>query len=192
MKPTIEQVLAYAQADLDAPKSAQPPSPYEIALAIAGALISTGKYEDPGAVMKTAWLMVIPFYQGQADYLAQAKALADVARRSSGPDVEMTAAEARSYVTGGDAGGGGVGGETGDIGEVGGGEPLAYVAFQVPPPHSPEQQNRIANATLAAQAAARDLENAKHLGADKGRAARVAKAQKAFDAAAKAQSEAYL
>lgn len=95
------------------PPNPPPPGPYEIALTFASALLSSGRFstDDFGAAMDTAWTLVMPFYQGQAAYEKLARALFDMTQHASAPEPDMSAGEARAYVTGG---------ETGDFGELAG------------------------------------------------------------------------
>jgi hypothetical protein len=204
MKPTWEQVKAFAESDLEEEKI---PGPYAIALNFATALLTSGRFgDDVTAAVETAWTLVLPFYQGKQAYVTHVKTLAALAPGAAGPvEPAMSPAEARAYVTGG---------ETGNTGEVSPLSPgVAFVRVRegvghmVPVGHpltatetidlqaAQAQQVRIAEATKAVVAAQAVLEEAKAL--DMGKStrasrARVAEAQAAFDAAAKVQSEAYL
>ncbi len=83
------------------PPTPPPPSPYDIALTLAAALLSSGRFgDDGGAAMDTAWMLVIPFYQGQVAYGRQVGAMFDIAQHASAPEPDMTRAEARAYVAG--------------------------------------------------------------------------------------------
>lgn len=135
-RPTPEQIIEFINSDIEAPK---PPSPYDIALTMGAALLSSGRFEDVGAAMANGWTCVIPFYQGQATYLAQGTmlgtmagharklaAMAGAPEGSAGVPGEtdaMSGAEARAYVSGGDTG------ETGDLGEAGQGAPFVVGTF---------------------------------------------------------------
>jgi hypothetical protein len=206
MKPTAEQVAAFAGGDLEAgdlaalmsklAPPAAPPSPWEIALRLAGALLASGRFaDDQTAAVEVAWTLVIPFYQGRATYERLGLNLANVARFAvSETEGDMSAAERRAYVTGG---------ETGDTGEAGEGAALAVM-----PGHAgvdlaaiTARQIRIAETTTAVQEASIALDLAArafaNLPADADDAARDAAraaaegAQAAFDQAAAAQSAAY-
>lgn len=104
-RPTLRQILAYARTDLTPPPAA-PPSPYEIAMRMGAALLSSGRFgDDFGAPMQHGWACVIPYYQGQAFYETQGQMLFDMSRHASEPEGEMDPGEARAYVTGGETGG---------------------------------------------------------------------------------------
>lgn len=190
MKPTLEQVIAFAQSDL-AELQAKPPTPYEIALAMGGALLASGRCgDDFTAAMQKAWLCVVPFYEGVKAYENDIRTRAAIAGHVASSPVEsdMTAAEARAYVTGG---------ETGQIGE-----------FGVVPAREDEiaRFEKIRSATLAAQSAAAAVEEAEDRLAELRRApktkinmaakvraeADVETARAAFQEACEAQSAAYL
>jgi hypothetical protein len=122
MKPTLEQVREFM--DTGAPPKG-PPTPHEIALTLSAALLSSGRYaDDMGAAINSAWRLVIDFYAGQRAYqqdvqeraaiasMVTGKSLSGIVAGASEPEGEMSRAEARAYVTGG---------ETGQIGEGGGG-----------------------------------------------------------------------
>lgn len=99
-KPTLEEILKFADSDLDAPA---PPSPYEIALRVACASLAAGRFgDDIGGAMVLGWMAVIPFYQGQRAYGDHAQMLFDVAQHASAPEGENQVA----------------GGETGHTGET--------------------------------------------------------------------------
>lgn len=198
MKPTWEQVKAFAESDLPEEPI---PGPYQIVLALAPALIMSGRYgDDASAAIEHAWTLVLPFYQGKRAYLSQATMLFDLAKHASSPEAPMSEGEARAYVTGG---------ETGNTGETQAGRD-ALTAIRVPMQQSVaavrqwapgeleaarERAQRIHDTTQAVIAAQGVLEEAKAADAaestDATREA-VAAAQAAFDQAAKLQSEAYL
>lgn len=179
MKPTAEQIVAYINSDLDAPK---PPSPYEIALTLSAALISSGRFaENPSAAIDNAWLMVLTFYQGQAMYLQHGQMLYDLTHGASPTEPEMSRAEGHAYVTGG---------ETGNIGEVH--EPALSDASQ-DIDLRPLQKARVARAT---HIAACDIKTVKAytawqdaLGGDD--PGKITRTKKAYDKAAAEQSKAH-
>lgn len=186
MKPTLEQVREFMERDVE---EALPPSPYQIALTLGASLLASGRFaDDPAAAVQTGWLLVMPFYQGVAAYKANATMLFDISKHASMPEGDMSAAEARAYVTGG---------ETGDSGEAGG-QAVDLATLIVRPQLTvadletvQARQRRIADTTQKVQAARAALDTA--LGSKaKGRAARIAKAQKEFDEAAAEQSAAYV
>jgi hypothetical protein len=181
MRPTLDQVIEFANSDLE---TAKPPSPYDIAITMAAALLSSGRFgDDPSAAMETAWILVTPFYQGRLAYERNTQMLFDLSRHASQAEEPMTGLEARAYVSGG---------ETGDFGEGGGAQPLASMTFKTTPSIGDQalqaRQAHIAECTLKVQAAAAVLEAARISGGK----AKIARAQKAFDAAAAEQSAAYL
>lgn len=186
MKPTLEQVKAFMETDLEA---AKPPSPYDIALALTSALLAAGRYgDDPTAACEMGWTMVIPFYQGQLAYEKQGRMLFDLTRHASQAEGEMSHEEARAYVTGG---------ETGNMGEVDGQAPLATFHVAAGPAVDIEQvrarQQLIADATTKMQAAAAALDLARTTNTDsKDYAKLVAAAQRMFEETAAEQSAAYL
>lgn len=125
MKPTFEQVIAFAQLDLVRPfddvvrfaqdggaARALAPDPYSLAKEFACALLAAGRFgDDYTAAMETGWTLVMPYYAGRQAYeqdVATRAALASVGPASV-PEGDMSVAEARAYVAG----------ETGDIGEGG-------------------------------------------------------------------------
>lgn len=208
MLPTLEQVLEFSRTDLEAPK---PPSPYEIALRISCALLSTGKYgEDAGAAIVTAWTTIPTFYAGRLEYEKHMRMLAEISaqanptgpsfqisRQTAASPVEGAAGEApgelgldpgREYVTGG---------ETGQIGEArtvppAGSQAIDLDAVQARQGHIQACAQRVMKASLVKESAAGALSRAK---GPKAKAA----AQEAFDlaeaewqASTKEQSEAYL
>lgn len=216
MKPTLEQVLAFAQSDLDAAKI---PTPHDVALTLAAALLQAGRYgDDHGAAVARAWTLVIDFYGGQREYEADVRRRAGIAEHqaaatgktlpaivASAAEGDMSREEARAYVTGG---------ETGSIGEAGGGLVSAVrMPMQQAQPGSETmdltavmaaqraRQQRIAEANAKTIAAKAVLEEAEHYlvaakaGGDdeeiRSRQAAVDEAQQAFDAAAAEQSKAH-
>lgn len=191
MKPTLEQVLAFAASEIE---EVTPPNPYEIALTLGAALLSSGRYgDDGGAAIASAWTLVIPFYQGKAAYEAHGAMLFNMSQHASAPEPDMTAGEARAYVTGG---------ESGHFGEHGLGAPeLARATVRTAPatqtidldPAAARQadharQVHIAECAQRVQAARLALDVAL---ANKRKPA-IAKAQKEWDAATAEQSAAYL
>jgi hypothetical protein len=200
MKPTLEQVIAYAQSDLD---EAKPPSPYEIALTLAAALVSSGRYaENSDAAMATAWSMVIPFYQGQATYLQLGKTLFDIQRHASQPEGSMHPTEGRAYATGG---------ETGDVGEANQRADASFnitvgvgpLARELTPEQVAERNQKIADATskatktwIAYRTAMSELERMPTDSPETAKRSRLLRAAKKAKAAhvkaAKEQSAAYL
>ncbi len=98
MKPFREiWKFAFGRAD----PAPAPAAPEQIALTFAAALLSSGRFgDDPGAAMDTAWTLVIPFYQGQLAYGRQVQTLFDISQHASQPEGDMSAAEARAYVSG--------------------------------------------------------------------------------------------
>lgn len=149
----------------------EPPAPYEIALTFATALLSSGRFaDDMTAAMDTAWTLVIPFYQGQLAYQKNVATLFDLTRHASSPEPQMTRQEARAYVAG----------------EADGGAPMASMTIDIAAIQA--KQVRIAETTQAVIRAEAVLEEAR-AGNDM---EAIAKAQEAFDLAAKEQSEAYL
>lgn len=161
-----------------------PPSPYEIALTLGAALLSSGRFaDDGGAAMDTAWSLVIPFYQGQVLYEKQGRALFDMTRHASPTEGDMSAAEARAYVAG----------ESGSIGEMHPGGEMTHMTVgpsamgSIDPAVIREKQRRIAEATRKVQQFASILEVARETGNE----TQIAAAQREFDEAAAEQSAAY-
>lgn len=206
MKPTLEQVIAYAQSDLDA----APPSPYEIALCFSAALLQSGRFaDDSGAAIETAWTLVPTYYQGRAAYENVMRTMGEIAasaraggvsfvagsRVSQADTAGMSPAEAAAYVAG----------ETGDMGEMRAGKmPTVRVDAHgdVDLRKIQERQRRIAETTTAvleAEQAMRAAVSAVHDAKNRGQSPKLIKrleavaeqAQAAFDEAARAQSEAY-
>lgn len=213
MKPTPEQVAAFAHCDVPDDllddlsqylrprvEPPAPPGPHDIALRLAAALLSSNRFgDDAAAAVETAWTLVIPYYQGQLVYERQVRMFTGMS--SPAAEAEMSPAEARSYVTGGEAIA--PGGETGNYGEVGEAGPATtsvLVASANLDPLVQARWQRITEATGAVVDAQAALEEAKAILAaipagKKGRRAaelNVARRQAAFDAAAQVQSAAYL
>lgn len=62
---TLKEIWTYANS----PKVIIPPSPDQLAVAFAAALMSSGKYADsPEAAIIAAWWAVPAFYTGRAEY----------------------------------------------------------------------------------------------------------------------------
>jgi hypothetical protein len=182
-KPTLEQVVAYAQSDLDGPKL---PTPHEIALAFGCALLSSGRFaDDAGAAVTIAWTLVIPYYQGELTM----KADIDGRRLAAGmvvmTDPEMSTAEARAYVAG----------ESGNMGEYDLGDPAGDVQLRAMPPELMAQHAAAAEKADHINRCAervREADAALTLAKAGGKPAKIKKAQAAYDQAVKEQSEAYL
>lgn len=177
-KPTLKQIWRYARTDL----KAVPPSPHEIALRCAAAILGSGKFgDDMTAPMDVAWRCVLPFYAGQKSYLEQGAMMYQMSLHASEP--EMTSAEAYAYVTGG---------ETGDMGEAGFNTFTMAVQSISAEDAAINQlrQIRISECDQAMFAADAALHLA-HISNDPAKSRRVAKAKEFWDAAAKAQSEAH-
>lgn len=64
-------VLASAAIDHNAQQETayKIPGPYEIAMAFGAANVASGKFENPGAAMASAWAAVPEFYQARDQYL---------------------------------------------------------------------------------------------------------------------------
>jgi hypothetical protein len=153
-------------------KDPDPPSPYKIALRLAGSLLASGRYaDDPGAAMDQAWNLVLAFYQGQRAYSLQVTALFDMSQHASPVEGDMSRAEARAYVAG----------------EANPAEPLAAVTVHVPKADAAYWE-RVNAAAEKVQEARRDLDVAMAAGDE----TRIASARQAFDQAAAEQSKVYL
>jgi hypothetical protein len=185
-KPTPEQIIAFINSDIEAPK---PPSPYDIALTMGAALLSSGKFgDDFSAPMQHGWACVIPFYQGQKFYEEQGLMLFNMARHASAPEGDMGDGEARAYVTGGETG------ETGETGEPGRLDLAAVWSAQAGPLAMRQaedamraRQAEISRCDQLVTEAAAALAAARTAGGVR----RIAKAQQAFDKACAAQSAAH-
>lgn len=196
MKPTWEQVKAFAESDLPEEPT---PGPYEIVLALAPALIMSGKFgDDASAAIEHAWTLVVPFYQGKRAYLSHATMLFNLAKHASAPESPMSAGEARAYVTGGETG------NTGEASTAGPGLAEMRIPMQAVPmerqwePGELEaaraRELRIHETTQAVIAAQAVLEEAKAVdlaGSTDATREAVRVAQEAFDARAAEQSKAY-
>lgn len=181
-KPTLKQIWQYARTDL----KAVPPSPHEIALRCAAAILGSGKFgDDMTAPMDVAWRCVLPFYAGQKSYLEQGAMMYQMSVHASEP--EMTSAEAYAYVTGG---------ETGNMGEAG---HISYaMAVQMISAEDAAinqlRQIRISECDQAMFAADRDLVAAlekRHLHPTAANESKVRYYQEVWHQAAAAQSEAH-
>lgn len=180
-KPTLEQVREFMERDVDVPL---PPSPFEIALRMGAALLSAGRYgDDLTAAMEMAWRCVLPFYQGQKAYLENAALMFHLAQHASKAEGDMSASEARAYVTGG---------ETGNMGEAG--FDVAPMAVETISAEEIERRTRRGVAIMEGDREMHAADAALHearASPSKGRVKRVREAQARWDLAAKAQSEAH-
>ena len=80
-----------------------PPSPHEIALQFAAALLSSPKFaDDHSAAVSTAWTLVMAYYQGEEIYRQTIEAMyaAAYGQYASEPEPQMSRAEQRAYVGG--------------------------------------------------------------------------------------------
>lgn len=117
MKPTPEQVARFATGEFDQlqmqaieawtvpPQPPEPiPGPYQLAREFAAALLASGQFQPDNseAAVAKAWSLVLPFYQGKQLYLDLASGLAGMV--ASVAEGDLSADEARAYVTGGETG----------------------------------------------------------------------------------------
>lgn len=183
-KPTLKQIWRYMRTDL----TPVPPGPYEIALRMAAAILSSGKFgDDLTAPMELAWKCVFPFYAGQKSYLEHAGLMFHVGQHASGAEGFMSPEETRAYITGG---------ETGDMGESGFSNFAMAVQTITPEEAATNQlrQIRISDCDQAMFAADRALQEASGAYDRRPSATSLKRARRAktvWDAAAKAQSEAH-
>lgn len=80
------------------------PGPYEIALAVGAALVTTGKYDTPGAALDAAWMAVPEYFTGRDRYLAEMVPMMRGMAASAGQGSELPewAHDPRADVPGGE------------------------------------------------------------------------------------------
>lgn len=61
---TLKEIWDFARS----PRVVIPPSPDQLAVAFASALIMSGKYDNAGAAISQAWWVVPEFYRGRQEY----------------------------------------------------------------------------------------------------------------------------
>lgn len=96
---TLKEIWQFSQSKAEI----APPSPDEIALRLAAALMASGQYDaaNYSAAVEAAWWAVPEFYRGR---LLWQTTIFPTMFGGGGlsPEPDMTAAEAASYVSGGD------------------------------------------------------------------------------------------